>query len=513
MPRTDVLGQILACAAHELRPIVEKSQVAPELVSLGEMEGGMLRALWRIGAFALGLLCGLSQGRRKKHVPGHKEVGQGRHRLPFKGTPKKTLLTIFGRIAFRRAYYHSSTPKDSRWPRDEQLGLTPGQIWSPGLSERADYLATVTGSYQEGAKTLTKMFGVEVHYKQIQRDCLHVGALAADRQREEARAALEVKREEPQPPSGAGAPECIFLSVDGVVVQDHDSGSGLEIKIGRVDRASLQTPKPITKGGAKTTPAPVAPERSAELAELKDSREQRQYQAATGLVKEALAKAAPDRDDRPRYRPSNPTSSYVATADKGTDSIGGLLWAAAVAAGVQTAALVLFLADGAHWCWNLCETHFPAAVQILDVFHLAKHLIAAGGVLWGEKSARAREWALQTLVAILDGHLDRVLGELEALDFIDSRKREARRELLVYLRNNQKRMDYPRYVAAGYPISSAMIEGACGHVIGRRMKGSGRRWDQDGADAMARLRALHCSGRWDAFFADHHRRVRDSLAA
>ena len=100
MPRTDVLDQILACAAHELRPIVEKTQVAPELVSLGEMEGRILQALWRIGAFALGLLCGLGSGRRKKYVAGHTSVGQGRHRLPFKGTPKKTLLTIFGRIAF-----------------------------------------------------------------------------------------------------------------------------------------------------------------------------------------------------------------------------------------------------------------------------------------------------------------------------------------------------------------------------------------------------------------------------
>jgi hypothetical protein len=511
MPRTDVLGEILACAAHELRPIVEKTQVAPELVSLGEMEGRILQALWRIGAFALGLLCGLGSGRRKKYVAGHTSVGQGRHRLPFKGTPKKTLLTIFGRIAFRRAYYHSSVPKDSRWPRDEQLGLTPGQIWSPGLSERADYLATVTGSYQEGAKTLTKMFGVEVHYKQIQRDCLQVGAEAADRQQEEARAALQVKQE--QPPPGTKGPECILLSVDGVVVQDHDSASGLEIKIGRVDRACLQMPAPTAGTKAKTNPAPEATERSAQLAELKDSREKREYRAATGLVKEALAKVAPDRHKRSVYRPSNPTSSYVATAEKGTEAIGGLLWAAAVAAGVQTAALVLFLADGAHWCWNLCKTNFPGAIQILDVFHLAKHLFEAGGVMWGEKSGSSRDWALQALVAILEGRLDEVLRELEGLTFTEARKREARRELLVYLGNNRERMDYPKYIAAGYPISSAMIEGACGHVIGRRMKGSGRRWDEAGADAMARLRALHCSGRWDAFFADHHRRIRDSLAA
>jgi len=494
-----------------LRPLVEKSQLAPELVSLGEMEWSILQALWRIGAFALELLCGLSKGRRRKYVPGHKSVGEGRHRLSFKGTPKKTLLTIFGRIAFRRAYYHSAAPNDSRWPRDEQLGLVPGQIWSPGLSERADYLATVTGSYQEAAKALDKMFGVEVHYKQIQRDCLLVGADAATQQREEARAALETKEEEP-PPETEG-PECLLLSTDGVIVKDHDGGPGLEIKIGRLDRACLRGSARTKVSESGLRQSPLATERTAELAELKESREQREYQAATGLVKEALAQAAPDRYDRPVYRPSNPTSSYVATSEKGTDAIGGLLWAAAVAAGVHTASLVLFMADGGKWCWNLCQTHFPSARQILDVFHLAKHLIEAGGVVWGEKSGRAREWALQGLVAILDGRLDEVLDAMEALTFTESAKREARRKLLVYLRNNRKRMDYPQYLAAGYPISSAMIEGACGHVIGRRMKGSGRRWDQRGADAMARLRAMHCGGRWEGFFAERQRRIRESLRA
>ena len=69
-------------------------------------------------------------------------------------------------------------------------------------------------------------------------------------------------------------------------------------------------------------------------------------------------------------------------------------------------------------------------------------------------------------------------------------------------------MDYPRYIREGYPISSAPEEGACRHVIGTRMKGSGRRWDDDGADAMARLRAAHCSGMWEAL---HQQRQQERL--
>lgn len=59
-----------------------------------------------------------------------------------------------------------------------------------------------------------------------------------------------------------------------------------------------------------------------------------------------------------------------------------------------------------------------------------------------------------------------------------------------------------QYIKKGYPISSAMIEGTCRHVIGSRMKGFGRRWEDDGADAMACMRALFCGGEWDEFFAE-----------
>jgi hypothetical protein len=178
---------------------------------------------------------------------------------------------------------------------------------------------------------------------------------------------------------------------------------------------------------------------------------------------------------------------------------------------VERAARVLFLADGAHWCWNLCESHFPQAIQILDIFHLAEHLNKAAGIFWGESSDRAKGWALQTLVEILQGKLEQVRGDLAGMGFLEKRKREALHEIETYLKSNKDRMDYPSYLAAGYPISSAMIEGACGHVIGSRMSGSGRSWVEAGADAMARLRALYCSDQWDAFYKERQRRFVQKL--
>ena len=120
-------------AAHELSPIVEKAKLSRANFTFGQMEASLLVALRNLACFILSELCGLGQKRHRKRVRGHTDVGDGKHWLPCKGSLEKGLNTVFGPVRFSRSYYHSADPKDSRWPRDEE----------------PDYLATVTGSYQE----------------------------------------------------------------------------------------------------------------------------------------------------------------------------------------------------------------------------------------------------------------------------------------------------------------------------------------------------------------------------
>ena len=55
-------------------------------------------------------------------------------------------------------------------------------------------------------------------------------------------------------------------------------------------------------------------------------------------------------------------------------------------------------------------------------------------------------------------------------------------------------------MAAGYPIASGVIEGACHHFVKDRMEGSGMRWEIEGAQSMLSLRAIYLNGQWDDFF-------------
>lgn len=65
---------------------------------------------------------------------------------------------------------------------------------------------------------------------------------------------------------------------------------------------------------------------------------------------------------------------------------------------------------------------------------------------------------------------------------------------------SDNRLDYPRYRRAGFPIGSGIIESACKTVLKQRESGSGMRWVEVGAQAIATLRAVHRSGQWRTFW-------------
>jgi hypothetical protein len=72
-------------------------------------------------------------------------------------------------------------------------------------------------------------------------------------------------------------------------------------------------------------------------------------------------------------------------------------------------------------------------------------------------------------------------------------------------------LDYPAALAAGWPISTGVIEGACRHLVKDRMDITSARWGVAAAEAILQLRALHANGDFDACWAYHlareHQRI------
>ena len=75
-----------------------------------------------------------------------------------------------------------------------------------------------------------------------------------------------------------------------------------------------------------------------------------------------------------------------------------------------------------------------------------------------------------------------------------------------YLLKYAPYLHYDRYLAAGYPIATGVIEGACRYLVRDRMELTGARWRLVGAEAVLKLRALRASGDFDAYWDFHEAR-------
>ena len=58
-------------------------------------------------------------------------------------------------------------------------------------------------------------------------------------------------------------------------------------------------------------------------------------------------------------------------------------------------------------------------------------------------------------------------------------------------------MQYPTFLAAGWPIGDGAVESGNKLVVEARLKGSGMHWARPHVDPMLALRNIVCSDRWD----------------
>lgn len=188
----------------------------------------------------------------------------------------------------------------------------------------------------------------------------------------------------------------------------------------------------------------------------------------------------------------------------GVEEIAWVLLLLARSVGWQNARLRVFIADGAHWLWNIASTIFPSAIQILDWYHLSEHVHKAARIVFGEATVPAQAWAKRCKDALWEGQVATVLEmvKTESARVRSPAKRAALHELQTYLENNQTRMDYPRYRELGLPLGSGEVEAQCKTLVGARCKLAGmRNWKYAGAENVLRLRAALQDGSYDSIWA------------
>ena len=146
--------------------------------------------------------------------------------------------------------------------------------------------------------------------------------------------------------------------------------------------------------------------------------------------------------------------------------------------------------------------------MILDLIHALSYVWKAAAALCKSAPKELEGCVAMYVLLLLQGGAQKLATQMVQLASKKKLSAEARKPVdrcVRYLRKNAKYMRYNVYLAAGYPIATGVIEGACRHLIEDRMGITGARWDLYSAEAVLRLRALSINGDWDAYWAFHER--------
>jgi len=377
----------------------------------------------------------------------------------------KPYQTVFGEIKIERAVYASRPGQKIEYaPLDAHLQL-PEDKYSYLLLEWSQGMA-VDMPYAQVSKNLEKILK------------LKTGVNALERQNRDLGESVQAfwDNREPSPP----AEEDTIIAVTG-------DGKGIPIRPDGCKRMSVigavynikpyqRTPQEVLealfaekggkkKEGAKPRPSPVAKHVRASL----------------------------ERDDNGTMQPSY-------------DGVFTWLGEQAEQRNPNKTQPLVVVMDGQEALWNASQQHLPEKrVEILDLLHATGYIRKAAALFYTETGLQ-EVFAKFAIGYLLQGQVAMVLTILDIwgkeLKLKDSKKEELL-AIRGYLYNNIGRMRYDQYLAAGYPIASGVIEGACRYVIKDRMERTGMRWTMTGAQTMLELRCVSVNGEWDAFMSFH----------
>ena len=240
-------------------------------------------------------------------------------------------------------------------------------------------------------------------------------------------------------------------------------------------------------------------------AEEKDKRRQKRGPKRKGSRRRMMRSGAdnPYKEFKiaPFYDSSNDHRHVVATAGD-HHVLGRLVRRQAVRLALNQFDQRLAIADGADWIYNQLTRQIPTLdAFILDFYPLSEHIWLASNTCFGVGSQKAGSFASELL------HLAKHQGVTELLLILVSErkalrspgKRKALQELINYITKRMGQCDYPRYVSEGWQIGSGPTEAMC-KVLTYRLKGSGMRWDRQGAEPMMALIALQQSNAWQSYW-------------
>ena len=340
-----------------------------------------------------------------------------------------TIITIFGKVSYKRSYYQCEKCGERWYELDRKLGIDPGQV-TPVLGKILAIVGVET-AFEKAMKMVKAILKIDISDNTIRKQTQEAGKKQREREERWIEESYDEDWLQKREREKKASPERLYGSIDGAHIPIGDEWRELKTlcwyRVGKIY-------------GQK--------------------------------------------------RPKAQEISYH-TDIKPAQEFGKLLWATGVRRMADKAKELVFVCDGAPWIWKLVSQHFPKAVQIVDWYHACEYLTPIAEAVFDTIDQR-QAWVKKLKTWLWHGRIKRVIKAC-AKFLNCSLAAKAAHRAVTYYTNNQHRMDYPTYRKKDYWIGSGTIESACKQIASARLKIAGARWTFEGAVVTGKARAAWLS--------------------
>ena len=368
----------------------------------------------------------------------------------YKDLRSKTLLTVLGRVAVTRPYYLCRHCHQGQFPGDVKLDIENTEF-SPGV-RRMQALVGLEAPFDQGRKQMKLLAGLEVTTKAVERNAEAIGGDIASRERAAIGQAVLLNLPVVEPK----AVPILYIQMDGTGV-------------------------PVTKK------------------ETAGRQGKSNGQAHTREVKIgcAFTQTTCNKEGYPIRDPGSTT--YVAAVEA-AEEFGNRIYLEAWKRGWSYAERKVVMGDGAEWIWNLADSHFPGAIQIVDIYHAREHLWGVARKLYPNEEPLQKRWMMVHQDLLDKCKIKKLVAALQAIPKTSLELGEKLVTEANYFIRNAKRMRYPKFRRMNLFIGTGVIEAGCKTVVGSRCKQSGMFWTLRGANFILALRCSQLNGRFEDYW-------------
>lgn len=445
-------------------------------VDVGGMEKGILAEVLQMCLHLLELIICAKIAQKGNTAP----PTQGVERVENKGKRSRKYLSLFGLLEFTRPTFYSKN-RGMLYVLDEDLGF-PRDLWSYNIEELVGENASET-DFRESVRIINTLLGLNLSSTGSERCISRLGEHVEE---------YYEQREVSQPEDlvhfsasfdGKGVPK---------IISERDSKS--KERLGKGEKRGV---KQMATVGVMSSFSPKIRNAESVLDGLMGTYDKHTTRLTIEL-KKTMSNEKEVNDNR--WHQNIHRRAFLADQEQSVDYGIGHLKSMMSHAGSKFV-IPIDAGVGLEDCILRCikkhdmQDRFDGI--ILDIIHVSEYIWDCANAVLGEQSKVRTPWVRDALRDILEGRTDKFIKDLKLVidkGNLSASKVKSITKSVKYFTNHKHKMDYPKYLEKGYPVSSALVESNCRHFVKDRMEQSGMRWSSEGAQKMLDVRAVKMNG-------------------